>query len=162
MNPQTPPYAPIQEPPKKRKKWPWIVGGVLVFAIIGSVANQQKPAPTSSDSAPTTSATPAAEPLSQPPATQAPPPVAPEPAKPAQFGDGTHRVPQDVKPGTYKTDGPDGSLGSVCHWSRLKDTSGSFEAIIANGLPSGPTSVTIAETDGAFQTTGCKPWVAVS
>ena len=30
-------YPPAQQLPKKRKKWPWIVGGIVVMAILGCV-----------------------------------------------------------------------------------------------------------------------------
>jgi hypothetical protein len=43
-----------------------------------------------------------------------------------------------------------------------KDTSGSFAAIIANGNPEGPTTVTISKSDGAFPTSGRKTWQKVS
>jgi hypothetical protein len=59
-------------------------------------------------------------------------------------------------PGIYKTTGAVG-IGS-CYWARLKDTSGKFNAIIANGISRGPTAVTISATDGAFTTSGCNIW----
>jgi hypothetical protein len=157
MNPQPPPYfAPPQAPPKKKRKWPWIVGGIFALLVISSVANRGSDTTSGNTPAATTTATPVAAGTQAPAATQ---PPAPEPAKPAGFGSGTHRVPQDVKPGTYKTEGPDGLM---CYWARLKNTTGSFDAIITNGSGDGPTTVTIVEGDGAFETRGCKPWVAVS
>jgi hypothetical protein len=30
-------YPPVQPPPAKRKKWPWIVGGIVLVAILGCV-----------------------------------------------------------------------------------------------------------------------------
>jgi hypothetical protein len=69
---------------------------------------------------------------------------------------GTYLVGTDVMPGTYKTTGAAG-IGS-CYWARLKDTSGNFNAIIANGISRGPITVTISATDGAFTTSGCKTW----
>jgi Domain of unknown function (DUF4352) len=32
-----PPGYPAQEPPKKRKKWPWIVGGLVLLSILGCI-----------------------------------------------------------------------------------------------------------------------------
>lgn len=41
-------YMPQQPPsaPKKAKKWPWIVGGIVVLFVIGSLAQPKAPAPT--------------------------------------------------------------------------------------------------------------------
>lgn len=90
--------------------------------------------------------------------------TAPAPSVPAisgpatSFGDGTHVVGQDIEPGTYRTSGPaSGGLG-MCYWSRLSNTSGEFDAIIANGVPTGPATVTIRSGDEAFETTGCSTW----
>jgi hypothetical protein len=93
------------------------------------------------------------------------PPNAAVPARPAQsgplanFGDGTYVVGKEVLPGTYKTTGS--ANGFPCYWARLKDTSGDFNAIITNGNPTGPTTVTISQSDGAFQTVGCNTWQKV-
>lgn len=84
------------------------------------------------------------------------------PAKPKGVtipGDGTFVVGEDVQPGTYKTGGPEESVVPNCYWARLKSTSGDFEDIITNGNAQGPTTVTIAAGDGAFQSTGCQEWV---
>lgn len=49
QQPPYPPQAPYQPPPKKRKVWPWVVGGIIVLfiavvggcaAMIGGVANE--------------------------------------------------------------------------------------------------------------------------
>lgn len=94
------------------------------------------------------------------------PPSAGAPAQPVQsgpltsFDDGTYVVGKEVLPGSYKTSGSTIN-GLPCYWGRLKDTSGNFSAIIANGNPTGPTTVTISHSDGAFQTTGCNTWQKV-
>jgi hypothetical protein len=89
----------------------------------------------------------------------APASSAPATSGPAtSFGDGTHVVGEDIAPGTYRTSGPaSGGLG-MCYWSRLSNTSGEFDAIIANGVPTGPATVTIRSGDEAFETTGCSTW----
>jgi len=69
------------------------------------------------------------------------------------FGEGTFRVPQDVKPGTYRTKGGEG-----CYWARLKNFSGGLNSIIANGNASGPEVVTIKSTDRGFETNDCGNW----
>lgn len=71
------------------------------------------------------------------------------------FGDGTYRVPRDVSPGTYRAKDTDG-----CYWARLKNFSGSLNAILANENASGPTLVTIKRTDRGFETTRCGRWTS--
>lgn len=73
-------------------------------------------------------------------------------------GDGVFEVGVDIQPGTYKSAGPvDTDWGG--YWARLSGTSGEFDDIIANGNPTGPVTVTIADSDVAFETTGMKEWV---
>lgn len=73
-----------------------------------------------------------------------------------QFEDGTYQVGSDVQAGTYKAE-PGGS----CYWARLRDLTGGVNSILANGLPSGPTSVTILPSDTAFESNGCGTWTKV-
>ncbi len=77
-------------------------------------------------------------------------------------GDGTYDVGSDIKPGTYRSQGPQGGLITSCYWARLSNTSGEVKDIIANDSTSGQTTVTIAPTDKAFTTTGCKPWKKIA
>ncbi|UIX29555.1 hypothetical protein [Streptomyces sp. GQFP] len=77
-------------------------------------------------------------------------------------GDGTYVVGNDIKPGTYRSEGPQGGLIASCYWARLSSTSGELKDIIANNATSGQTTVTIAATDKAFNTTGCKAWKKIS
>ncbi|AHH93721.1 hypothetical protein GCM10010174_23700 [Kutzneria viridogrisea] len=117
-----------------------------------------------------TSTKPAASPTTAPvaavaPATSsaAPTTTTATPTGPAtSFGPGVHVVGTDILPGTYRTAGPtDGAL-PICYWAREKDTSGEFSSIIANDNAKGPTTVTIAATDGAFKTSGCQQWTKVN
>lgn len=63
---------------------------------------------------------------------------------------GTYLVGVDILPGIYK--GLAGtSLGDSCYWQRLKDLSGSFDAIIANDNSIGQFYVEIARSDYAFE-----------
>lgn len=73
-----------------------------------------------------------------------------------QFEDGTYQVGSDIQAGTYKAD-PGGS----CYWARLRDLTGGANSILANGLPSGPTLVTILPSDTAFESDGCGTWTKV-
>ena len=73
-------------------------------------------------------------------------------------GDGTFTVGTDVRPGTYRSDGPQGGDISYCEWVRLSGFSGEAGDIIAANGGKGPTTVTIKATDKAFTSTGCKTW----
>ena len=68
-------------------------------------------------------------------------------------GTGVYLVGVDIPPGTYWTAGSDG-----CYWARLSDASGAPDAVIANDITAGPTTVTIEPTDGVFETRGCAVW----
>lgn len=84
--------------------------------------------------------------------TYSPPAPAATPDLSSGFGAGTYDVgtdPGEIAPGTYRTSG-----ASWCYWARLKDTTGDFSSIIANGNANGSTSVTIKSGDGAFQVSG--------
>lgn len=72
-------------------------------------------------------------------------------------GDGQYLVGEEIKPGTYKTSGTD---GFTCYWARLKDASGEFGAIIANGNVSGQTRVALKKGE-YFETKGCQDWKRV-
>src|SRR5439155_2936760 len=78
------------------------------------------------------------------------------PAAATQIADGTYRVPEDVKPGTYRTAGDDGS--GNCYWARLKGLGGDLGDVLANGNVTGPTVVRIKSIDKGFESSGCKPW----
>lgn len=86
-------------------------------------------------------------------------PAAAKPKKtrkpPAIGGDGTFRVPQDVRPGTYRTGG---DAAGNCYWARLRNLSGDLNAVLANGNVTGPTTVTIRRSDMGFQSQGCEEW----
>ncbi len=68
-------------------------------------------------------------------------------------GNGTYMVGEEVKPGRYRSDG-----GDLCYWARLSGTSGEFGDIITNHVTEGATTVTIAPSDVAFETSGCALW----
>lgn len=95
---------------------------------------------------------------SAPATTAAAPPADPN----AIDGDGTFAVPDQVKPGTYRTVVPTESL--VCYWERLKSADGSFDSIIANGTGNAGSQqiVQIKSTDKFFKTDGCGTWTKVS
>jgi hypothetical protein len=76
-------------------------------------------------------------------------------------GSGTYEVGSDIRPGKYKTAGPDGS-GGGCYWSRLKDLDGGVDSIVANDILQGPGVVVVKRSDAAFETNGCKTWHRVA
>lgn len=66
-------------------------------------------------------------------------------AKPARtvWSDGMYKVPDEIKPGVYETEGS----ADGCGWERLKDSSGDFNAIITNDLFQGPGKITVKPSD---------------
>lgn len=65
---------------------------------------------------------------------------------------GMYLVGKDIQPGTYKgTTGTDSS--DSCYWARLKDVSGGFDSIIANGNPTGQFYIQVSQSDFALSTT---------
>lgn len=98
-----------------------------------------------------------AERLEQPPTTtRGTPPEESSRARSGSIGVGTFVVGDDIRPGRYQARA---GSGDVCYWARLRDDSGTSGAIIANGVTEGAASVTIQGSDGAFETSGCTPWV---
>lgn len=63
---------------------------------------------------------------------------------------GTYLVGSNIQPGIYRGLGG-GSISSSCYWERLKDASGNFDSIIANGNGIGQYYVEIKSTDFAFK-----------
>jgi hypothetical protein len=76
-------------------------------------------------------------------------------------GDGIFGVGTELQPGTYRTAGPSPAAFDNCYWERSRDNSGEQRAVIAEGLVSGPVTVTIKRTDGAFKSSGCETWTRV-
>ena len=71
--------------------------------------------------------------------------------------DGTHLVGEDIEPGEYTTDGPDpDSVIPMCYWSRNSDSSGEFDAIIANGTTEGPARLTVNDGEYLELSGGCE------
>ena len=72
------------------------------------------------------------------------------------IGEGTFIVGDDMQPGRYQAAADQDGL---CYWARLRDDTGEFDSIIANDGTSGRASVTIQPSDGAFESSGCTPWI---
>ncbi|WP_069173209.1 hypothetical protein [Streptomyces griseus] len=90
----------------------------------------------------------------------APPPKQPKPKGPPTTveGDGEYLVGEDMKAGTYRTSGPEGSFG--CYWERARNASGEFDAIIANDNLDGSGRVTVDKGE-VFKSTRCQEWKRV-
>lgn len=72
---------------------------------------------------------------------------------------GVYVVGEDVKPGTYRTDGPpEDSMAPMCYWARLAGTSGELDDIIANGNIEGSSVLTVESSDTALELTGDCEW----
>ncbi|WP_335983885.1 hypothetical protein [Streptomyces sp. CA2R106] len=82
-----------------------------------------------------------------------------KPGPPTSFeGDGEYLVGDDIAAGTYRTAGPQD--GIPCYWERNKDSSGSFDSIIANDTVSGTGRVTLRMGE-VFKTERCTIWKKV-
>ncbi|GAA4226159.1 hypothetical protein GCM10022254_10270 [Actinomadura meridiana] len=80
-----------------------------------------------------------------------------KPAASTSFGDGTWRVPEDIKPGTYRTTTAEG-----CYWSRLRGFSGKLADVIANDFTQASTAVvTIKKSDAGFTAKKCGTWTRI-
>lgn len=144
-----------EEPDGPRHRWPlwpWLVltvAGVVVTvvaAIVGTVARGEP-----EEAAPTTPTRVTVTVFETATVTKT---VTVSPSGPlAEFRDGLFEVGVDVQPGTYRTDGPDGSNAGGCYWSRT-DATGD---LIANGVVNQPGTVTIAAGE-TIDTAGCLAW----
>jgi hypothetical protein len=149
-NPNIPGLPPAPQPPKQKRRWPWIVGGILAFfVLVGACNSGAKPSNNSAPYYGPSGSTAAA--------TAAAPAQAPKPSGPlTQFGDGTYEVGKDVAPGRYKTPGPDkNDSWPMCYWARRKDDSGGFGSIIASDNIQGQGSVTIRAGEFFEASGGC-------
>ncbi|MFE1444399.1 hypothetical protein [Streptomyces sp. NPDC058739] len=170
--PTGPPRGPQWGPPApsgKSRRRPALthtlaaLGGLTMGVLIGIVSANGDAGGEASGSRPT------AAPATRASAAKIPSPDSasrgadePEPASFQEIpGDGTFLVGQEVRAGTYRSDGPAGGLAD-CYWARLKGTTGDFSEIIANAAGKGPATVTILATDKAFQTSGCQTWKRLS
>jgi hypothetical protein len=135
--------------------WPWLVltvAGIVVTAvaaIVGTVASSNSP-----DSEPpaatrvTITATEFETKTVTDTVTATPPP-----GPKAEFTDGLFLVGVDVQPGTYRTEGPNGTNAGGCYWSR-SDARGD---LIQNGVVNEQGSVTVRKGE-RIDSAGCLLW----
>jgi hypothetical protein len=81
-------------------------------------------------------------------------PLPTETPNPNLVNQGTYLVGSDIQSGIYKGNAGEG-LFSSCYWERLKDLTGSFDAILANDNSVGQFYVEVKNTDYAIKT-GCE------
>ena len=70
------------------------------------------------------------------------------------FGDGTFRVPDQVRPGTYRTV----RAADECYWTRLSGFRNGLADLIASRISAGFEVATIEEGDAGFDSVGCGAW----
>jgi hypothetical protein len=174
--PQPPPWrvqAARPEPPKK-KRWPWVVGGIIGVIVLGSALSPDGDTtavgtvvPPSAQNAPGVpsgvdpqvfDANPAEVPGGLRVETRVIPPPAPVETGPlTTFSDGTYKVGNgdgQVPAGAYKSTGPsDGE--TYCYYKRLRNNDGSDDDIIDNDLGKGPAILIVQATDGYVVVSGC-------
>jgi hypothetical protein len=144
-------------PVKPRRRWPWVVGVVVAFglgAAVGGAGNTTRPTAAPGGAPAATVTVTAGAPAPATVTAPAPAPASvPAPDTGGTIGDGTHHVGEDMKAGRWKTTGP--TTGMPCYWARLKNDSGDFQAIITNGTPTGPASLSVKSGEFVEFSGGC-------
>jgi hypothetical protein len=168
------PTGPAQ-PARRRRRWlkygAVALVSLLIGAGIGAGGDSAEPgkttaADTKAAPRPRVTVTETAEPGAEPAPTvtetetvTAKPKKTKKPGPATSFsGEGEFVVGEDIKAGTYKTAGPEGGFG--CYWERAKNSSGEFDAIIANNNLNGPGRVTLNSGE-YFKTNRCQEWQKV-
>jgi hypothetical protein len=151
-------YPYTAEYPKKRKRWPWVVGigvlAVLVFCGVGAVmaGSGDGPGKTVGKSGAEAAVSAAAAPQESAAS------KAPAKAVPQKLGAGDYEVAVKanlaanvITPGLYV-----GSSDGHCYWERLKNFDGGFDSIITNGnVEQGQTvRVNVKKTDKGLRLQG--------
>jgi len=160
---QQPPYGPVpvQQPPKKAKRFGWptvIITAVAALGLGGIVGGSGDGTATTAEPSATVTVTESAEAESASTASKAPEAKkTTEPESESTMDEGTYEIGVDAKPGQYKTQVPESSSG--CYWERLKDDRGGFDSIIANDNvnPGARASVTVKDGE-FFNSHGCGTW----
>jgi hypothetical protein len=75
----------------------------------------------------------------------------------ANFPNGTYLVGTEIKPGTYKSSGPDGSNGAGCYWARHSKNND----LLDNNVSQGPSIVVVHASDFSIEFAGCEPYKKV-
>jgi hypothetical protein len=75
----------------------------------------------------------------------------------AELNDGIYLVGDEIKPGTWRSEGSDGA----CYWARLSGFTGEFDDVITNSFGGIGDVVQIQPEDAGFESSNCVPWVRV-
>jgi hypothetical protein len=132
------PRAPVAAPPvkKSRRKWPWVVGGIvaLLFIIGLTDGGNTSTSAGNTDPAPATMAT--------------------------SFGDGVHTAGVDVAEGTYRTEDNNASLTKNprrCTWELESNVgNSSIKPNVVSPM------IGVSRVEGAFRTEGGCAWTRIS
>ncbi|MFC9096938.1 hypothetical protein [Streptomyces sp. NPDC057072] len=161
-------YSPAPQPPvKPSRRKAWLTHGAVgvVALLLGAAAGgggAEADSKAAANPAATVTATAKAHAAPAPTVTATKTVTAkpPKPKGPATTiaGDGEYLVGTDMQAGTYRTAGPDNSV--LCYWERAKDSTGSFDSIIANNNLQGSGRATVRKGE-VFKTTGCQKWAKV-
>lgn len=143
------------KPERRWPLWPWLVltlagvGITAVAAIVGTMATTG--ADDGGDAVAVTVTVTAVE-IQTSTVTETVAPATPL-APATEFADGLFEVGVDVLPGTYRTEGPDGTNPTGCYWNHLAPN-GDVED---NRMLEGPGAVTV-EAGDRVDSDGCHPW----
>ena len=146
-----PDWAPPQ-PPKKRR-WPWIVGGLFGLLVLGVIVSPSQPAQT-----PTSAAVPT--PVATVPAVPAAAPAQSAAASPAgTIPQGEWMVGAEVAPGKYRSTGAEPGLFELCS-ATTKDANGQvIDWKTANAGE--PVLLKVTSKAATVQNVGCEPFVKI-
>jgi len=154
--PVGPQYYGPPRTPKKKHKWPWIVGGVVLLLIIISVLASPDSAKKGYDAGSGNTSTEASLPAVPPPPVIVPsaapvpttvptPPAPPAPKKLPK--NGTLKLGKDIAPGEYTATATSG----MGYWERLSCLTGAFECVMSNDIVQGSGYVTLDGTEVAIK-----------
>jgi hypothetical protein len=124
-----------------------VVGESTEVEVAAAIASQEEPVVPASTDIPVPTNTPA--PTNTPVPTRTPAPT--RTPDPNLVRVGTHIVGVDIQPGLYRGEAGLGMFDS-CYWARLKDLTGTLDAILANEIAIGQFYVEVKPTDYAFET----------
>jgi hypothetical protein len=144
------------EPPKKKRKWPWIVGGFVAVVVLGSAlngGNSRTATPASLPSAPV------AAPQAQQPASVPEPSAPSEPDFSRGIPEGTWSVPDQVAPGKYRSTGAKEGLFEMCMVSTSSENGNVLD--LDSGNAGEQVQITVTSKAVEFKNSGCEPFVKV-
>jgi len=136
------------------------ITAVVALSLIGTFVGSGDDIATTAEPTATVTATETAEAES---ATSSNAPAAKKTTEPepgSTMDEGTYEIGVDAEPGRYKTRVPQDSSG--CYWEKMKDDSGGFNSLIANGEvnPGGRVSITLKRGE-FFNSEDCGTWTRV-